>query len=87
MRALSSSLYKDTAFSREIQIALTFRNTLGNVKMQRFATDGPRRVLYYEARTTGWLAQGRVRARRRRVDHCFRRGTGGAGLADGNFFR
>ena len=49
MRALSSSLYKDTTFFREIQIALTFRNTPRNVKMQRFAADGVGQVLYYEA--------------------------------------
>ena len=29
--------YKDNTFSARIQIALTFRNTLANVKMQRFA--------------------------------------------------
>ena len=49
MRALSSSLYKDTTFFAEIQIALTFRNTPRNVKMQRFAADGVGQVLYYEA--------------------------------------
>ena len=48
LRALSSSLYKYTTFSREIQIALTSRNTPRNVKMQRFAADGVRQVLYYE---------------------------------------
>ena len=50
MRVLSSTLYKDTTFRREIQIALTFRNTPRNVKMQRFAADGGWLVLYYEAR-------------------------------------
>ena len=40
--------YKDTIFSREMQIALTFRNTPPNVKMQRFAADGLCDVLYYE---------------------------------------
>ena len=48
MRAPSSSLYKDTTFFLEIQIALTFRNSLQNVKMQRFAADGVARMLYYE---------------------------------------
>ena len=50
MRVLSSTLYKDTTFRREIQIALTFRNTPRNVKMQRFAADGGWLVLYYEGR-------------------------------------
>ena len=44
---------KDTTFSREIQIALTSRNTLRNVKMQRFAADGVWRVVYYEAARSG----------------------------------
>ena len=48
LRALSSSQYKYTTFSREIQIALTFRNNRRNVKMQRFAADGGWQVLYYE---------------------------------------
>ena len=87
MRALSSSLYKDTAFSREIQIALTFRNTLGNVKMQRFAADGGGRVLYYGARTAGRLSQGPLGGDPMADNHCFCPETGGAGLADGNFFR
>ena len=46
--ALSSSLYKDNTFSRKIQIVLTLRNALRNVKMQRFAADGVGHVLYYE---------------------------------------
>ena len=29
--------YKDNTFSAEIQIELTFRNTLPSIKMQRFA--------------------------------------------------
>ena len=49
MRVLSSSLYKYTTFLGEIQIALTFRNTPRNVKMQRFAAASLRHVLYYEA--------------------------------------
>ena len=49
MRALSSSLSKYTTFFAEIQIALTFRNNLPNVKMQRFAADVVSQVLYYEA--------------------------------------
>ena len=53
LRALSSSLYKYTTFSREIQIALTSRNTPRNIKMQRFAADGGCHVLYYEARLAG----------------------------------
>ena len=48
VRVLSSSLYKDTTICREIQIALTFRNTPRNVKLQRFAADGDWHVLYYE---------------------------------------
>ena len=51
MRVLSSSLYKYTTFSAEIQIAFTFRNILRNVKMQRFAADGVCQVLYYEGRS------------------------------------
>ena len=50
LRAFSSSQYKYTTFSAEIQIALTFRNTRWNVKMQRFAAARVRQVLYYEAR-------------------------------------
>ena len=46
--ALSSSLYKYTTFFREIQIALTFRNSPRNVKMQRFAAARVGHVLYYE---------------------------------------
>ena len=53
MRVLSSSLYKDTTFSREIQIPLTFRNNPPNVKKTRFAADGGRQVLYYEGRMEG----------------------------------
>ena len=49
MRAPSSSLYKDTTFFREIQIALTLRNILSTVNLQRFAAAGVWRVLYYEA--------------------------------------
>ena len=47
--ALSASLYKDTTFCREKQIALTFRNTPSDCNLQRFAADGAWRVLYYEA--------------------------------------
>ena len=32
---------------------LTFRNTLATVKMQQFAADGAKRVLYYEERMAG----------------------------------
>ena len=42
--------YKDNTISAEIQIALTFRNTRANVKMQRFAAARIWRVLYYEGR-------------------------------------
>ena len=49
MRVLSSSLYKDTTFSREIQIPLIFRNNPPNVKKTRFAAASLRHVLYYEA--------------------------------------
>ena len=48
---LSSTQYKYTTFFAEIQIALTFRNTLRNVKMQRFAAATGGCVLYYEARS------------------------------------
>ena len=48
-RVLSSSLYKDTTFFAEIQIALTFRNKPSNVKKTRFAADGVWHVLSYEA--------------------------------------
>ena len=50
LRALSSSLYKYTTFSAEIQIALTFRNTATNVKKTRFAQTRGWQVLYYEGR-------------------------------------
>ena len=53
MRVLSSSQYKYTTFFAEIQIPLTFRNTLATVKMRRFAADGDRLVLYYEERMEG----------------------------------
>ena len=53
MRVLSSSQYKYTTFFAEIQIPLTFRNTLVTVKMRRFAADGAWRVLYYEERMAG----------------------------------
>ena len=42
------SYYKDNTFFREIQIALTLRNTPLTVKMQRFAAAKVWRVLYYE---------------------------------------
>ena len=48
VRVLSSLQYKYTTFFAEIQIPLTFRNTLATVKMRRFAADGSWRVLYYE---------------------------------------
>ena len=53
VRVLSSSQYKYTTFFAEIQIPLTFRNTLAIVKMRRFAADGAIRVLYYEERMDG----------------------------------
>ena len=53
MRVLSSSQYKYTTFFAEIQIPLTFRNTLATVKMRRFAADEGWRVLYYEERMEG----------------------------------
>ena len=53
LRALSSSLYKYTTFSREKQIALTFRNNPRNVKMTRFAQASRSQVLYYDARIDG----------------------------------
>ena len=53
MRVLSSLQYKYTTFFAEIQILLTFRNTWATVKMQRFAADGGRQVLYYEGRMEG----------------------------------
>ena len=51
VRVLSSSQYKYTTFFAEIQIPLTFRNTLTTVKMRRFAAASLWRVLYYEAHT------------------------------------
>ena len=53
MRVLSSTLYKYTTFSCEIQIGLTFRNIPRNVKKQRFAADRVGHVLYYEAVYSG----------------------------------
>ena len=53
LRALSSSLYKFTTFSREKQIALTFRNNPRNVKMTRFAQASRSQVLYYDTRIDG----------------------------------
>ena len=53
VRVLSSSQYKYTTFFAEIQIPLTFRNTLAIVKTRRFAADGAIRVLYYEERMDG----------------------------------
>ena len=87
MRALSCLLYKDNAFFGEIQIALIFEYSHGNVKMQRFAADGVGRVLYYGARTAGRLSQGPLGGDPMADNHCFCPETGGAGLADGNFFR
>ena len=49
--------YKDNTFSREIQIALTFRNTPRNVKMQRFAAASLARVLSLWAHIFWSLAQ------------------------------
>ena len=46
--AFSASLYKDTTFSREIQIALTLRNIPSIANLQRFAAARVGRVLYYE---------------------------------------
>ena len=54
MQVLSSSQYKYTTFFAEIQIPLTFRNTLTTVKMQQFAAARIWRVLYYEGHT--WKA-------------------------------
>ena len=53
MRVLSSSQYKYTTFFAEIQIPLTFRNTLAIVKMRRFAAASLWRVLYYEEAMAG----------------------------------
>ena len=53
MQVLSSSQYKYTTFFAQIQIPLTFRNTLAKVKMQQFAADGGWRVLYYEEHMAG----------------------------------
>ena len=55
MRVLSSSQYKYTTFFAEIQIPLTFRNTLAIVKMRQFAADGVGRVLYYEVCMEGGI--------------------------------
>ena len=48
MRVLSSLQYKYTTFFAQIQILLTFRNTLAIVKMRRFAAACLWLVLYYE---------------------------------------
>ena len=40
MRVLSSSLYKDNTFSAEMQIVLTYRNILRNVKRRVLHTRG-----------------------------------------------
>ena len=48
-RAFSSSLYKDTTFSAEIQIELTYRNTLSNVKRRVLHKRGSR--MYYITRS------------------------------------
>ena len=53
MRVLSSSQYKNTTFFAQIQILLTFRNTLATVKMRRFAADRVWQVLYYEEAVAG----------------------------------
>ena len=53
MRVLSSSQYKYTTIFAEIQIPLTFRNTLAKVKMRRFAAASLWRVLYYEEAMAG----------------------------------
>ena len=45
---LSSSQYKYTTFFAQIQILLTFRNTLTTVKMRRFAAARVGAMLYYE---------------------------------------
>ena len=71
LRAFSSSLYKDTTFFCEIQMTLTFRNNLSNVKMQRFAAARFCYVLYYEARSESWIRQ-RVRDAQLRNTHGFR---------------
>ena len=47
--AFSSSQYKYTTFSAEIQIVLTFEYNSGNVKKTRFAAARVWQVLYYEA--------------------------------------
>ena len=48
VQVLSSLQYKYTTFFVEIQIPLTFRNTLTTVNMLRFAAEGDPDVLYYE---------------------------------------
>ena len=48
MRALSSSLYKDNTFSAEMQIDLTFRNNLRNVKRRVLHTRAA--AMYYITR-------------------------------------
>ena len=63
VRVLSSSQYKYTTFFVEIQIPLTFRNTLATVNMQQFAADGVRRVLYYEEHRRKMVASARERGR------------------------
>ena len=77
LRALSSSLYKYTTFSREIQIELTFRNTLRNVKMQRFAAAVGGHVLYYEACSENWHSYARREGEAQLVEyaHGFRDGA------------
>ena len=61
MRVLSSSLYKDTTFFREIQIVLTFEYISGNVKKTRFAAARVGLVLYYEAHAATRLSTARER--------------------------
>ena len=51
LRVLSSSLYKDNTFSAEMQIVLTYRNILRNVK---------RRVLHTRASAMYYITRGEL---------------------------
>ena len=53
LRALSSSLYKDTTFFGKKQITLTFGYNSGNIKKTRSASTRVCLVLYYKAHTAG----------------------------------
>ena len=80
MRVLSSSLYKDTTFSREILIPLTFRNNPPNVKKTRFAAASLHHVLYYEA------GSGERQMGRRQMVECHGFGNYSGGLSMTSFF-